>query len=555
MGVGRLAWRTPTSAMLWEIWGRHKWMFPWHGLALAVSVWLVQWKDRGAPDVLGPPLIMIPSICFLGAYLHLLTCFGYIEVDSKRVQLGFPARLLLKPVDTIRLVLAPMLFGGGVVVLYFTIWAELVLQHRIEISATNLLWTNTVLLSFFWWMQALAWGLPMLKGRVLIDLLIAVIHLLVGLSPLLPVSALSQWQWPILVALLGSAIPAAWLGLKLMRQGRWEGPSRIFMFWSQRRSARARGPRKKFHSAFGAQLWLEWQRHGWLLPIISGVFALLVFPCFFLSLKMSDPVNAPPLEAVLCMPLFVPLVLSGVLAVALAKFDPLDSTGGLPIYMAVRPMTNGGFVMAKMAMALATSALTWLVTLVPVFFWLAVLGKGVSLSKAEEIRPYGTAALAIGCVPLLLLLVIWTWKNLVAGMGAGLTGLPWVSNLFTFGRLACAMGLVALIVAIKLNETFKESARHWGLGLLILCLAAKLMLSVLAFFLGLQRKALTALAVGCISGGWLVCGLFVAGYAGLICIGINRFDLWIWIALVGFLVLPLTDLAIAPLALAWNRHR
>ena len=76
-----------------------------------------------------------------------------------------------------------------------------------------------------------------------------------------------------------------------------------------------------------------------------------------------------------------------------------------------------------------------------------------------------------------------------------------------------------------------------------------------AFFLGLQRNALTALAVGRISGGWFVCGLFVAGYAGLICIGINRFDLWIWIALVGFLVLPLTDLAIAPLALAWNRHR
>jgi hypothetical protein len=47
----------------------------------------------------------------------------------------------------------------------------------------------------------------------------------------------------------------------------------------------------------------------------------------------------------------------------------------------------------------------------------------------------------------------------------------------------------------------------------------------------------------------------VAGYANHVCRAINRPDLWIWIALGGFLILPLADLAIAPLALAWNRHR
>jgi hypothetical protein len=53
----------------------------------------------------------------------------------------------------------------------------------------------------------------------------------------------------------------------------------------------------------------------------------------------------------------------------------------------------------------------------------------------------------------------------------------------------------------------------------------------------------------------LLCGVFVAGYAGLICHALNKPGLWVWVALAGFLVLPLTDLAIAPLALAWNRHR
>ena len=58
-----------------------------------------------------------------------------------------------------------------------------------------------------------------------------------------------------------------------------------------------------------------------------------------------------------------------------------------------------------------------------------------------------------------------------------------------------------------------------------------------------------------IVGGWLACGLFVADYADQVCSAINQPGLRIWVTLGGFLVLPLADLAIAPLALAWNRHR
>ncbi len=86
-------------------------------------------------------------------------------------------------------------------------------------------------------------------------------------------------------------------------------------------------------------------------------------------------------------------------------------------------------------------------------------------------------------------------------------------------------------------------------------LVAKLAVSIAAFVWGLRRNAITAGAIGWIIGGWSVCGLLVAGCAGHVCNTINQPDLWIWIALGGFLVLPLANLAIAPLALAWNRHR
>jgi hypothetical protein len=160
-----------------------------------------------------------------------------------------------------------------------------------------------------------------------------------------------------------------------------------------------------------------------------------------------------------------------------------------------------------------------------------------------------------GCVPVLLLLVIWTWKNLVAGIGVGLTGRSWIIRLLPVWRSTLLLGLFALVVAARTYVNFRETLLHWLTGILIACVAAKIAISLAAFTWGLRRNTITARAVGWIVGGWLVCGLFVASYAGHVCSAINQPDLWIWIALGGFLILPLADLAIAPLALAWNRHR
>src|ERR1017187_5912640 len=104
MDVGRLAVRTPTGAMLWEIWGRHKGVFPCSGLALAASACLVCWKEHGAPENAVGFVYLISLGCFSGSFIALLACLGYIEVDAGRVQLGFPGRLLLKPVSSTRLV-------------------------------------------------------------------------------------------------------------------------------------------------------------------------------------------------------------------------------------------------------------------------------------------------------------------------------------------------------------------------------------------------------------------------------------------------------------------
>jgi hypothetical protein len=556
MNVGRLAWRTPTGAMLWEIWGQHRMKFLWEGVALAASCFFVHWKTHGASEAVGDLLGIAAFFCFLGAYGQLLICLGNFEVEAGRVQFSFPGRRLFKPVSTARLVLVPMLFGGAVVVMIFALWAELAWRHMAGFTTSDLVWTSTVLLSFFWWMQALAWSLPWVRGSELVIITLGVIHFLVWrLSSLLAIIAPGRtlapaWLWGILAALLLSALTVAWVGLKLVRQGSWEDPSRISTLWSRLLLGQGRARRKSFGSALRAQFWLEWRRQGWLLPVISGGIPLLMLP-FLLKLFQWVGTDTVPPEVILSM-LILPLVLSVLLAPTLAKFDPLRSLGDLPVYVAVRPMTNGGFVMAKLAMALATSALTWLCTLVPTFFWLALMGK-----KAGLVTPFGPLAYTTGCLPLslLLLLVIWTWKNLVAGISAGLTERTWMVGVSVYCRSLFLVALFPLVDSARTNVHFREALLHWLPAILIVCLAAKIAVSVAAFVWGLRRNAITPRAIGWMIGGWLVCGLFVAGCAGQVCNTIRQPDLWIWVALGGFLILPLADLALAPLALAWNRHR
>ncbi len=511
-------------------------------------------------------LLIAAFFCFLGAYGQLLVCMGNFEVDDRTLQFSFPKRLLLKPVSTTRLVLVPMLIGGAVIVAILALWAELVGRQVAGFSTSDLLWAGAVLLSFFWWMQALAWGFPLPKCRMLAMVITGMVHFVVWRIPQMRANALSGRQWPILCALLASAMAGAWLGLKLMREGRWEGPAWISLFWSRLSPAWASGRQKKFHSAFAAQFWLEWRRQGWLLPGLSGGLAFAIVAIFegatFILHKtlgtagLGGDSEAVGLLYMFILPLLIlPQVFSVLLAPMLvARFDRHQSSPEPPVYIAIRPMTNGGFVLAKVVMALATSVLTWLVT-AAALLCLALMEKETLFSKAGLVTPYGTMPFLTACVPVLLLLILWTWKNLVAGIASGLTGRTWIMVLSVYWRLALLIGLIPLSDLARTNLNFRAGLAHWLAAILIACLAAKIAISIIAFVWGLRRNAITARAVGWIAGGWLVCGLCLALYANYVCHEFARPDLWTWVVPGAFLILPLADLAIAPLALAWNRHR
>ena len=95
MALGRLAWRTPTGAQLWEIWGRHKWSFALQAAAFPVCLGFVRCKAGLSSEIGGSILSLVAGGGFVMAYLHLLMCFSYVEADARAVMVSFPGRLFL----------------------------------------------------------------------------------------------------------------------------------------------------------------------------------------------------------------------------------------------------------------------------------------------------------------------------------------------------------------------------------------------------------------------------------------------------------------------------
>ena len=225
-----------------------------------------------------------------------------------------------------------------------------------------------------------------------------------------------------------------------------------------------------------------------MLPLMCGSIVATVLPVVYLILKQSiaasDANNFSTVAASLI--LLMPLMISGAMGPAMARFDPVRPTGDLPVYISSRPMTNGGFVVTKLAVTLIASVVTWLV--------MAGIGI-VSLfcpnwtDFAGRYLPYGWKGASLGCIPAFLLLIIMTWNNLVSGMAAGLTGRPWIIGLFPFAKALVGMALFGVVIAAKFDSDFKHRLLQWLLpGILVVCLTTKLVLSVGEFSLGFASE-------------------------------------------------------------------
>lgn len=542
--------------MLWELGSRNKWLFAAQAAGLLIFYLLALGLPRFSP---GDRELFLVLGYQAGAFavLQTLACFCHMEIDARRLQGGIPGHLFLKPVTTLRLVGLPMVYGGVAVVAVFLAWYGLVWRHA-GFPAAQVPWVGLMLFSFTWSVQAVVWSSANLPwvAQIALVMLTAGLHVLVGLTAKVPAWIPAGGRLALVATLLVCGFRLALAGVQRIRQGSWEGAGQAGPAGNS-----GRGKFKRFRSAFWAQFWLEWQRQGRKLPLFTG----LGMGCFMLLDVAVGLVTHQSSEGaatfgdsftllILNYALLTPYICSLIMGSMLAQFDLSQPANEMPIFIAIRPLTNGGFVLAKLAMAAVSSLVTWLVVAGMIAVWLLARWHATLIPQVGNLIRYEPGVLMLWLASFLLA-VLLTWRNLVSGIWLGLSARPALIAGYDYLRAPFYLVLFGLFIKAKDDPTLRALLFDWLPWVGVAALALKLLVSGAAFRWGLRRKAITPGAIGWITGGWLLGGWYIAMLAWRVCAEVHQPGMWVGIALAGFYLLPLAQLAIAPMALTWNRHR
>ena len=151
--------------------------------------------------------------------------------------------------------------------------------------------------------------------------------------------------------------------------------------------------------------------------------------------------------------------------------------------------------------------------------------------------------------------MLFTWHNLVSGLWLGMSGRPILITYYNLIRFPFYLALSILIIRSKDHPEWWTAWLEWAPTILTVILALKLVIAGAAFHWSLQNRAITPGIMNWIVWGWVGTGLFLTW--GLHYIGsvLHVQVSWVWVGLTCLFIMPLTQLALAPVTMAWNRHR
>jgi pimeloyl-ACP methyl ester carboxylesterase len=550
--------RSPVVAVLWEIWAAHRVGLLAVAGVIPVCALSARFLAAPAQHSLWAQLAFVPFGCSL---LEVFLSVSFTEPSRADKVAVFPVRLFALPVRTLTLVAVPMLSGAVAVALLYVLWATLVFAPLVP--DTPVLIPALLLSAGLMSHLAVMWGLPRLGlGRLLLSGGIGVVLLwglvfpdallpswLANASPAMQVAVKSAAFCLVGLAAFGSALNSV---ARQRHQRTRDGKPALKASPATVRPARALPP---FASPARAQLWLEWRRHGWLLP--ATVMALGLVAVGPLSLVRGlDPASSLQLAGSL---LLVPLAMATLLGKAMAVPDFWSSELGLPPFIAIRPQSSGDIVFTRLRMAAISAGLSWLVLGACVLALLGIWGDSSLLREYwREFRQSHSGAMA-GLILALcaVCLFLLTWRQLIISLYLGLCGR---AKLFAAGViLSFGLYLVGWPWAVNwmLGQGFSycEPMVPWHavVGVITGLFILKLSLGCWIWSALYQRQLLPMRQV---AGYWLLWSLGTSCLVALAELAIPTFD---WIRHVGamlcLLALPLVRPGLGVVALAANRHR
>lgn len=507
--------RSPTAALVWEIWQRHR-IVLWLVVGMTAAGNVIAWRaatQSGVADALR-----------LLSFVLLFGVFSYTESADSRGLGRFPQRLFVLPVSSLHLAAVPMLAGLAAVELLYVLWGDPTLLNAVLIG-TLLLCAQTVV----WTLHGLG------PVRLVIVGLLAVFAFWITVADAEGRAA----PWVAAVGLLVFAGASTYISSVRSGAAGLARQLRVPV-------VAGFGPRKRkpFRSASAAHFWYEWRSSGIVLPLlVGGVILIVVAP---LSWVMRN--DAGDSMRLLIATLGTPVVLAMAVGTGFGKPTFWSHDLAIPAFIAVRPLRDDDLVAVRVKTAAASAAVAWLIVLAYIGLWFALWGHTDVVSRVtSQLRAlYGQSDGALYGIGALCALsgVVLTWRFLISRLWSGLAGFP---PLF-FGS-AAFLG-VAWIAAMVFEAqrlpawAFQDPAR---LDMVIMVGAAAV----------IAKYALAAFTWRDVEAGYRR-QYFLAWLAGTATVGALGIVVWgteALVILVALLTIPLARVGLAASSLARNRHR
>jgi hypothetical protein len=542
--------RSPAAAIAWEFRRRHRWgaiAVAVYMLVMAAFKLLVLGGHRVELDDQRLAIVVIVPITATFMYVLAVFSFG-LAGDLAARQSMYPARMFTLPVTTAALTGWPMLYGSAAMAILwlatrlFAVWPPG--------ETVPVLWPALLAVSLLAWTQALTWMPYALPGlRVIVTVL-----WLQAINAIVLVALHFKAHEPVMLAILAPHVPLAYVVARsaVARARRGDVPDwRGAFAWFASMTAGLGKRRAPFPSPARAQAWFEWRRHGRSLPALVGV--LLPFE---LGLLFVFPDTPALVFETLFGVLITPPFMAGFVAATLSTSNPdaRDSSGVTP-FIATRPVTSAALIAAKLKVTIWSTLAAWLLVLAAIPLALQFSGTSpLVIERARHVRDVVGTSRAIVVVLLGFSgLIVWTWRRLVQNLYIGLTGRDWLikgSVFFTLSLLSVAGPILNWIGGDR-----RVQAALWD--------AFPSILAVLVF---VKMTGAVWVAVRLYRSRLLSDDVLVAGAACWCLVVLALHALLVWLvdtpffphyilALVAILAVPLARVSVAPLALAWNRHR
>ncbi|HZY85100.1 MAG TPA: hypothetical protein VFE78_09740 [Gemmataceae bacterium] len=535
--------RSVASALGWELWRQNRVFFILTAAYPPAAAVVLRFLPGGE---LGEAIALLALAPLAAAAVLLLAVFTYsLRADLTASASHFPGRLFTVPARTAALVAWPMLYGALAAALWWLAAALLIL--RPSGVAAPLAWPALGAVAFTVWMQAALWwpiGWPL--ARLVAPGLLTVAAVMV--PRWWADSGVPEWPAvPLLAALAPLGYAAAVAGVARARRGDGQ-------HWPVPRLLRAgpRAPRPPFPSAAAALLWWEWRLSALPMLVVSAVLLpLFAAPALFPGGKEMT------LGGRLAPVLMLPLLLAQGAGASLGQVGapgPNRKPGCSP-FLATRPVPCAAWVAVKWKAAGLCTLTVWALPALVVGFVLSRPENAAEVKRSwallVQVCPPWKAAIIVALAVAGLLAL--TWRGMVANLCVVLTGRTWVGGAAVTGSLVLLMGLALAGILVSQHPETWGPLRRLAWWLAPVAVALKLLLAGWAVRALRRRRLVSSRALV----GWLAVWLLAA---------FVLFGAFTWLlppevvgaagcACAAVLLVPLARLALAPLALEWNRHR